>query len=132
MYLIASHVNCELWTSFIFKTMLAIETQQANICSMYHFFFLFLIARVIFGGCNDCNVPFRNFFSYILELGTHSKCYFFVTPWVYKNRTIDPCSIGLQIISPPGQLPPGYLPPGWFPPKKLEPKLLPHKIIDHW
>ena len=26
--LIASHVNCELWTSFIYRTTAAVETQQ--------------------------------------------------------------------------------------------------------
>ena len=51
-------------------------------CSFY-----FLIGQVTFVGYIGCNVPFWNFFSDILELGTYSECYCFVIPIIVLVST---------------------------------------------
>ena len=49
--------------------------------------FYFLIGQVTFVGYIGCNVPFWNFFSDILELGTYSECYCFVIPIIILVST---------------------------------------------
>ena len=49
--------------------------------------FYFLMGQVTFVGYIGCNVPFWNFFSDILELGTYSECYCFVIPIIILVST---------------------------------------------
>ena len=49
--------------------------------------FYFLIGQVTFVGYIGCNVPFCNFFSDVLELGTYSECYCFVIPIIILLST---------------------------------------------
>ena len=49
--------------------------------------FCFLTGQVTFVGYIGCNVPFWNFFSDILELGTYSECYCFVIPIIILVST---------------------------------------------
>ena len=56
-------------------------------CAIYAVLSIFFVGQVTFVGYIGCNIPFWNFFSDNLELGTYSKCYCFVIPIIILVST---------------------------------------------